>query len=92
MDSQTRHDFTKSHVPPRNQIARSKFAVGEIGHAIMLGKFAQEAVAALFRFSKSTSDPQVAAALIDKAAEIKDRADHPSPDKSPWTPDVDQET
>jgi hypothetical protein len=58
----------------------------------MLGKFAQEAVAALFRFSKSTSDPQVAAALIDKAAEIKDRADHPSPDKSPWTPDVDQET
>jgi hypothetical protein len=44
----------------------------------MLGKFAQEAVAALLRFSKSTSDPAVAAALIDKAAEIKDRADHPS--------------
>jgi hypothetical protein len=85
MDSQIRHDFTKSHVPPRNQIARSEFVGGDwtrdsVGEVRPRGS------------GHATSDPQVAAALIDKAAEIKDRADHPSPDKSPWTPDVDQET
>jgi hypothetical protein len=58
----------------------------------MLGKFAQEAVAALLRFSKSTSDPKIAAALIDKAAEIMDREDRSPPivaDKSAQAPDVD---
>jgi hypothetical protein len=41
----------------------------------MLGKFAREAAAVLLRFAKSTSDPKIAARLIDKAASIADRAD-----------------
>jgi hypothetical protein len=49
----------------------------------MLGKFAQEAVAALLRFSKSTSDPKLAARLVDKAAEMKDRADPLIGDEQP---------
>ena len=49
----------------------------------MLGKFAREAAAVLLQFAKSTSDPQLAAALVDKAAEIKDRADHLIGDEPP---------
>jgi len=58
----------------------------------MRGKFAREAAAALLRFSRSTSDPKLAAALVDKAAAIKDRVDAlslPAVDASPLAPDVD---
>jgi len=55
----------------------------------VLGKFAREAAVALLRFSKTTSDPNLAAALIDKAADIKDRDDSLQKiDKSPRPPDV----
>jgi hypothetical protein len=55
----------------------------------VLGKFAREAAAVLLRFSKSTSDPNLAAALIEKAADIKDRDDSLQKiDKSPRPPDV----
>jgi hypothetical protein len=58
-----------------------------------MGTFAREAAATLLRFSKSTSDPNLAAALVDKAADIKDRADDLSLptidiDESPRAPDV----
>jgi hypothetical protein len=55
----------------------------------VLGKFAREAAAVLLRFSKSTSDPKLAAALVEKAAEIKDRDDQLQKiDRSPRAPDV----
>jgi hypothetical protein len=60
---------------------------------MMLGKFAREAAATLLRFSKSTSDPKLAAALVDKAADITASADDlslPTIDKSPLAPDVDR--
>jgi hypothetical protein len=59
---------------------------------IMLGTSGREAAATLLRFSKSTSDPKLAAALVDKAAEITARADDlsfPTID-TPLAPDVDR--
>jgi hypothetical protein len=37
--------------------------------------FARKAAAALIKFAKTTSDPRVAAALVEKAADMKDRLD-----------------
>jgi hypothetical protein len=37
--------------------------------------FARQAAATLLKFAKATSDPQVAAALVEKAADLKDRLD-----------------
>lgn len=57
----------------------------------MLGKFAREATATLLRFSRSTSDPRLAARLVDKAADIQDRtgdSSAPEIDRSPRAPDV----
>jgi hypothetical protein len=44
----------------------------------------------LIKFAKSTSDPKVVTALIEKAAELKSNADEtmPPPDLSPRAPDV----
>jgi hypothetical protein len=41
--------------------------------------FARQAAAALLKFAKATSDPQVAAALVEKAADLKDRLDGLAP-------------
>jgi hypothetical protein len=42
--------------------------------------FARQAAAVLLKFAKTTSDPRVAAALVQKAADIKDRVEEiPSP-------------
>jgi hypothetical protein len=42
------------------------------------------------KFAKSTKDPNVSAALVDKAADLKSKLDEtiPSPDLSPQAPDV----
>jgi hypothetical protein len=45
----------------------------------------------LLRFAKTTTDPNVSAALIEKAADIKDRHD-PPPEWSPHAPDVEPPT
>ena len=45
----------------------------------------------LLKFAKSTKDPNVAAALLDKAADLKDRVDESTlPDPTPLAPDVEQ--
>jgi hypothetical protein len=44
-------------------------------------------VAMLLRFAKETTDPNVAAALVEKAANLKARVD-PLPDRTPYAPDV----
>jgi hypothetical protein len=53
--------------------------------------FARQA-ATLLKFARSTSDPQVVAALVDKAAELKSHVDEtvPPPDPSPHAPDVER--
>jgi hypothetical protein len=40
---------------------------------ILAGKFVREAAAALLRMAKTTSDQNLAAALVEKAADLKDR-------------------
>ena len=49
--------------------------------------------ATLLRFARSTSDPQLAAALVEKAADLKSQVDEtiPPPDPSPRAPDVQPE-
>ncbi len=60
----------------------------------MLGKlYVMRQAAALLRFAKSTSNPELAAILINKAADLKSQGEPGSPeaDKSPLAPDVELE-
>jgi hypothetical protein len=43
--------------------------------------------ATLLKFARSTSDPRVVAAPVEKAAELKSQVDV-APDRSPQAPDV----
>jgi hypothetical protein len=52
---------------------------------------AREAAAALLRMAKATSDPAVAAGLIEAAAKIRDEAGELSPQMSAKAPDVQPE-
>ena len=60
----------------------------------MVGRtFLKEQATILLKFAKTVSDPNLSAALIEKAAEIKDRADvavdlELHQDRSPKAPDV----
>ena len=43
----------------------------------------------LLKFARTVTDPNVAAGLVEKAAELKSQVDEPNrPDKSPRAPDV----
>ena len=43
----------------------------------------------LLKFARTVTDPNVAAGLVEKAADLKSRVDEPDrPDKSPRAPDV----
>ncbi len=45
----------------------------------------------LLKFAKTTSDPNIAAGLLDKAADLKSKVDESAvPDLTPGPPDVDQ--
>ena len=45
----------------------------------------------LLKFAQTVTDPNVAAGLVEKAADLKSRVDEPNrPDKSPRAPDVEQ--
>jgi hypothetical protein len=45
--------------------------------------------ATLLKFARSSSDPQMVAALVEKAAELKSHLDQ-TPDPSPHPPDVER--
>jgi hypothetical protein len=57
----------------------------------MLGRtyFIRQA-ATLLKFAQSTSDPNVAAGLVEKAADLKSRVDEtsPPPDQGSQAPDI----
>ena len=62
---------------------------------IMVGRsYFQRQAATLLKFAKSSSDPQVIAALVEKADELRSQADEttPSPDLSARAPDIEPET
>ena len=66
-------------------------ALGYHGESKVIGKqyFVRQA-AILFKFAKATKDPKVSAALLGKAADLKQKVDEPGaqPDLSPLAPDV----
>ena len=56
----------------------------------MIGRnyFARQA-ATLLKFAKSTTDPNIAAGLLDKAADLKSHGDESRlPDPTPLAPDI----
>ena len=53
------------------------------------GWYVTRQITTLLKFAKETSNPNVAAALVEKAADLKAQADAMlPPDKSPRAPDV----
>ena len=60
------------------------------GECIVIGRnyFTRQATP-LLKFAKSTANPELAAMLIEKAAELKSQVEaSPPPDRSPRAPDV----
>jgi hypothetical protein len=62
------------------------------GHVMGRDYFVRQA-ATLLKFAKATTNPQLAAVLIEKAADVKSRVDESStpPDSSPQVPDAQPE-
>jgi len=63
--------------------------------SLVLGRlYLTRQAAALLRFANSTSNPRLAAALVERAARLKSEADERAssrPDPSPYAPDVEDE-
>ena len=51
-------------------------------------QYIAQQIATLLKFAKVTADPNVAAALVSKAADINDRVDPLLPDRNSLAPDV----
>jgi hypothetical protein len=61
-----------------------------VGIRIVAGKkYLTEQAAMLLKFVRATTDPDVAAALLEKAVDLKARREQ-APDRSPKAPDVEQ--
>jgi hypothetical protein len=73
------------------RLQRDVFTLGCHGESKVIGKqyFVRQA-AILFKFAKATKDPKVSAALLDKAADLKQQVDEPGAqrDLSPLAPDI----
>jgi len=90
---------TFSIIPPLYGLAGTKsrfsnFALRVSGENIVIGKhyFTRQATT-LLMLAKSTTDANVAAALIDKAADLKSRLDESAvPDLTPLAPDIEPPT
>ncbi len=66
-------------------------ALGYHGESDVIGKqYLVRQAAILFGLAKATRDPEISAALLDKAADLKSQVDGPgtSPDLTPRAPDV----
>jgi hypothetical protein len=61
---------------------------------VVSGNYFTRQVTTLLKFAKSTADPQLAAALLEKAAALKSQIDEtsPPPDPGPHAPDVERAT
>jgi hypothetical protein len=61
-----------------------------VGNYPVIGRhYLARQAATLLKFAKSTKDARVAAALIDKAADLKSQVDDSSlPDPTPLAPDI----
>jgi hypothetical protein len=68
--------------------------VAKRGSIVASRNYFARQVATLLKLAKTTSDPKVVIALVDKASELKSQADEalPTPDLSPLPPDVEYPT
>src|ERR1700730_15694075 len=73
------------------RVPRVSGALGYHGESAVIGKqyFVRQA-ATLLRFAKSTTNPKIAAALVEKAADFKSQVEDtiPSPDLPPRASDI----
>ena len=63
---------------------------GKWGNTVIGRNYLVRQAATLLKFAKSTTDPQVVAALVEKADQLRSQVDEssPAPDQSPRAPDV----
>jgi hypothetical protein len=63
------------------------------GEGIVIGRqYYTRQVTTLLKFAKSTNNPDLAAVLVEKAADLKAQVDESSaPDPNPMPPDVEPE-
>jgi hypothetical protein len=60
-----------------------------MGIPVANSRYIVRQIATLLKFAKTTSDPSVAVALVEKATSLKDRIDEmPASDLGPRAPDV----
>ena len=63
-----------------------------MGKSVLGRQYFKRQAATLLKFAQSTSDPQLAAVLLEKAANLKSQVDEAGllPDPSPQPPDVER--
>ena len=76
-------------MPDSRVIAAALDTHGESKKVIGKEYFVRQATI-LFKFAKATKDPKISAALLDKAADLKQRVDEPGaqPDPGPLATDT----
>jgi hypothetical protein len=73
--------------------AKNTRAGPKAGNNIVAGKdYLTRQATTLIKFARATTDPQVVAGLVDKAANLKSRVDEQTVDRSPRAPDVQPES
>lgn len=84
------HFYTE--FPERNTVFRTLLSVGTStdGRIIVLGKtYLTKQASLLLEFARTTSDSELSAKLVSKAADLKSQADPlPDRDQGPKAPDV----
>jgi hypothetical protein len=59
------------------------------GNAVLSRNYLTRQASMLLKFAKATTDPNIAAALVEKAADLKSQVDDSSvPDPTPLAPEV----
>jgi hypothetical protein len=87
--------YTFEHFYGTNpQLARDVFGrwahTGE--HIVPRKEYLTRQATTLIKFAKATTDPQIVAGLVEKAADLKSRLDEETIDRSPRAPDVQPES
>jgi hypothetical protein len=74
----------------KSELLRDAFGWATWGTGVIGRDYFVRQATTLLKFAKSTTNPQLAAVLIEKAADLKSQVDDASttPDPSPRTPDV----
>ena len=86
--------FTFARLLEQALVPRVFRRVAKRGSIVVHRNYFLRQVQTLLKFAKSTSDPQIVVVLVDKASELKFRADKTTPpsDVGPLLPDVERPT